>query len=351
VLSEGTRRTYLAGTNCFLRFMSSIGALPASSLVLPLSPQVKDAIYLALHNAEVLSGFVVFCWQQKLQSSTVQVYLAGVRAAVATHSRAPPALPPATSRLLLGYERLAVSDLPAISAPRPAVPRELVHELCAVLLRCPDTFLGLLGAALVATGFAACLRVSEYLDAGRVDKLLTLACVSADASVTPKDSNDWLRTLHSQLALPAQGPVLLLIRRAKANQLGPPQRVLVHPDSSAGPTCPAHILRSYLAARLARLTPRSSTEAVFVLPSGERARPIWFNALLKQTLSQMGVADAAKYSAHCLRIGAATSAALQGASADEIKALGRWRSVAYRGYIRPTGQPTPAPASTLQPRA
>lgn len=86
-----------------------------------------------------------------------------------------------------------------------------------------------------------------------------------------------------------------------------------------------------------------------MLPSGERARPIWFNALLKATLARMGVPDASTYSAHCLRIGAATSAALQGASADEIKALGRWCSTAYRGYIRaPPRLPPGGPSGTLE---
>lgn len=187
-----------------------------------LSSGSKSLIRATLEDATVLSGFLVFCLQRRLQPATVQVYLAGIRAAVADHTHAPPPLPASVSRSMTGYARLAATDLGAPAAPRPAVPRELTHELCAHLLRCPDTFVGLLGAALVATGFAACLRVSEYLDAGRVDKLLTLACISADAAVPPSDSQEWLAALRSQLSAHTPGPVLLLIRRAKANQLGPP---------------------------------------------------------------------------------------------------------------------------------
>lgn len=299
-------------------------------------PQARDAIRAALADTTVLSGFLIYCMQRRLQPATVQVYLTGIRAAVADHVHAPPPLPPATARILSGYSRIAATELALPAGPRPPVPLELTREICAHLLRCPDQFIGLLGAALVATGFAACLRVSEYLDSGRVDKLLTLACISMDVTATPSEAPEWLAILRRQLANPTVGPILLLIRRAKTNQLGPPQRVIIQPDSTAGPCCPVKILRSYLAARIARMIPRSTTEAVFVLPTGERARPIWLHALLRATLARMGVPDAATYSAHCLRIGAATSAALQGATADEIKTLGRWQSDAYKGYIRTT---------------
>ncbi len=42
----------------------------------------------------------------------------------------------------------------------------------------------------------------------------------------------------------------------------------------------------------------------------------------------------ARISGHSIRIGAATAAAACGASEKEVKALGRWRSREYKGYIR-----------------
>ena len=44
--------------------------------------------------------------------------------------------------------------------------------------------------------------------------------------------------------------------------------------------------------------------------------------------------DVFKYKCHSFRIGAATTALLQGHSIDEIQRMGRWNSNAIRNYIR-----------------
>jgi len=58
-----------------------------------------------------------------------------------------------------------------------------------------------------------------------------------------------------------------------------------------------------------------------------------FVAEVKRALEKEGLA-AEGISGHSFRIGAATAAAEGGASEDDVKALGRWKSREYRGYIR-----------------
>ena len=59
-----------------------------------------------------------------------------------------------------------------------------------------------------------------------------------------------------------------------------------------------------------------------------------FSRILKRAISVAGL-DPANYSAHSIRIGAATSAFMCGLSDAEIQALGRWKSAAFKLYIRP----------------
>ena len=71
----------------------------------------------------------------------------------------------------------------------------------------------------------------------------------------------------------------------------------------------------------------------FVLPDKHALTKHAFNAMLARSIAFVGL-DPSRYKAHSFRIGAATTAALQGIGDDKIKLLGRWRSSAFRKYIR-----------------
>ncbi len=58
----------------------------------------------------------------------------------------------------------------------------------------------------------------------------------------------------------------------------------------------------------------------------------WYNRL-SWHLSLAGV-DAARYTGHSFRIGAATTAAANGVNDATIQILGRWKSDCYTRYIR-----------------
>ena len=57
--------------------------------------------------------------------------------------------------------------------------------------------------------------------------------------------------------------------------------------------------------------------------------------------------DPTGYSTHSLRAGAATDAAGLGFSEAQIQSLGRWRSQAYKLYIRPTQAQQAANSASL----
>lgn len=91
--------------------------------------------------------------------------------------------------------------------------------------------------------------------------------------------------------------------------------------------CPVVAVLRYMATRKAGSGPFFRLEA-----SGGLTRRTFVKevkeALIGQGMSDVGI------SGHSFRIGAATTAAENGATPEELKALGRWRSREYQGYVR-----------------
>ena len=101
--------------------------------------------------------------------------------------------------------------------------------------------------------------------------------------------------------------------------------------------CPVKAIMEYMVVRKAGPGPFFMTKEKVGLTRDVFVKEVK-SALEKAGLSSDGI------SGHSFRIGAATAAAEEGASDDDIKVLGRWRSREYRGYIRREG-PTAAGAS------
>lgn len=87
---------------------------------------------------------------------------------------------------------------------------------------------------------------------------------------------------------------------------------------------PVAIFRRYLAARDAR---HHAHPALFLLESGNVPTRSWFIPSLKLALGD-------DLSGHSFRAGGATLMAMEGFSEDQIRKAGRWKSEAFRLYIR-----------------
>ena len=96
-------------------------------------------------------------------------------------------------------------------------------------------------------------------------------------------------------------------------------------------TCPVQAMRSFL-----RRTCHSYSQPLFTLSSGRYLTLAQLTATIRSLLQAAGLTphQAAQYSSHSLRIGAATAAAAAGLPSWLIQTAGRWKSEAYRSYIR-----------------
>ena len=317
-VAKSTLAAYSKAGSTFLAWVESVGIPTPPPGTLGTS-EVARHIAQLLGSDNVVLGYILECDKRGWSRATVDQQLAGIRHWAVGMGVQPPAQSALTKRALAGYERAGQASGP--KSLRPPILPDRLGDLVGKGIEGDGAYVAALKRALFTVAFHGCLRSSEYL---------------AD----PDDGLKQLRVedivlggAHSASSWPT---VTLLIKQSKANQTGPPERVTLQPLAASSPSCPVRALGSYL--RLRQVDGATGGEPLFVLQSGEPVSPRWFNSNLRAALAATGMppAEAQSYSAHCFRIGAATTAASRGASIEEIKALGRWKSDSYVKYIRET---------------
>ena len=121
----------------------------------------------------------------------------------------------------------------------------------------------------------------------------------------------------------------VFLRRSKTDQEGKGVTSIIRsiPDRRH---CGVRLLRRYLAVRPVAPGP------LFIHHDGSCLSKYQFRVVFRAVLHQAGL-PAGHFGSHSFRIGAATTASLLGFSEEGIKKVGRWRSKAYRSYLRPDG--------------
>ena len=120
--------------------------------------------------------------------------------------------------------------------------------------------------------------------------------------------------------------VLLFIRQSKTDQLGKGAWMRLPATGHPGP-CPVKDARRFLRMRPAAPGP------LFIHQDGSLLTRDQFTWVMRKAVAACGLPPD-KFAAHSFRIGAATTAMHWGLSVKKIKDLGRWKSKAYKGYLR-----------------
>ena len=95
----------------------------------------------------------------------------------------------------------------------------------------------------------------------------------------------------------------------------------------ASSICPVRNVKNYMKLRGSRPGP------LFLSTSGQAVQQQQFNSQLKVALEFAGYSSE-RYKSHSFRIGGASFMASQGASDNQIRLAGRWKSNAFLAYIR-----------------
>lgn len=146
----------------------------------------------------------------------------------------------------------------------------------------------------------------------------------------------------SDISFPSSDSLVYKLKRSKTNQSGPPQLIPIF--SLASHLSPFEPIRDYVHSRLSLHA--SQHDPLFLTEYGQPASHTWFHLHFKRVLTSAGIAPEG-FSAHSLRIGAASSAARQGLPDHVIKLLSRWSSTAYLTYIRTNSSDIRNPQASL----
>ena len=97
--------------------------------------------------------------------------------------------------------------------------------------------------------------------------------------------------------------------------------------------CPVNLLADYLAVRVTSSKCTKASVPLFVQDNGNPVSSSLFATTLRDCILSLGL-DPTSFKSHSWRIGAASWAASRGFSDDHIRKLGRWKSDAFKKYIR-----------------
>lgn len=212
--------------------------------------------------------------------------------------------------LLRGIRRVQAQQAPA--RVRLPITASLMRRIKAQLSLPPASYLKVLIWAACSIGFFGFLRAGEFLvpDGAQYDpgRHLSLSDINLVTSAP-------------------QWHFLVTIKASKTDQFFQGAQVVL--GATGSDLCPVEALLDYLSSR------GHGPGPLFILPDGGPLRRTQFVQEVQQALSASGLAGL-NFNSHSFRIGAATSASAAGIPESTIKALGRWKSMAYQQYVRPS---------------
>ena len=294
-MADSTMKAYKAGWTRYQKF--------ATQFNIPLQPITVENVTL----------FIAHLGAQRLSTTTIEVYLAGLRffRLLADPSCAVPSFhTPYTNLLIRGIKRVNTGK----GTPRVRLPitTAMLLRIKDALASDPHCFENRLLWAACCTGFFGFLRCSEFMtpDAGPVDPQVHL-CLSDITYVHDTEHNH----------------IEIVIKASKTDQFRQGTKVVL--GFTGAQLCPVSALLDYLTVR------GNKPGALFIKQDGLPLRRKQFVHGAQQALQKSG-AIGQHFNGHSFRIGAATSASQAGVPETIIKILGRWSSMTYQRYIRPS---------------
>ena len=121
--------------------------------------------------------------------------------------------------------------------------------------------------------------------------------------------------------------LVIRLRHSKTDQRGKGSTIIL-PSAPPGDPCPVQSVAYYLMVRPSLPGP------LLLHTNGQCLSRYQFMAVLRTCIGLLNMPPE-QFGIHSFRIGAATHAFEEGRSSSEIMSVGRWRSTAFKAYVRP----------------
>ena len=281
--SGNTMATYRTGLSAFNKFRDE------SKTAILWPPPVEQIV-----------NFIAYLSFQGYAESTARAYVASIGYECKIRGLDDSTNRFVVSKVLEGFKRLKSKGDTRLPITEKVLAR-LIDTLDAV---CSSFYEAKLYKAAYTLAFFAFLRVGEFA-LSKGNNLHTILRVS-DVSL-----------LNNQLTL--------CLRCSKTDQLGRGITIVLNRHGSS--ICPVQAMANFLQIRPQFMGP------LFCHFGGKPLTRYQFSAVLDKAIIAIGL-DNKYYKSHSFRIGAASAAADRGFSDDDIKMAGRWKSSAFKTYIR-----------------
>jgi hypothetical protein len=209
-------------------------------------------------------------------------------------------LPDPTTAFSIRQILKGVAKLRTVRDTRLPLSMPILQSLLQALPKVVPPYTATLFAAMFTTMFAAFFRLGEVTISPHNLRLCQVVITPCVVHIT----------LNSFKHHSSQLPVTL--------------QILPSPSSSA---CPVVHLQHYQSVR------GTTPGPFFCHQNGQPIHAYEFREVLDKAKAQAGLSDC-RITPHSFRIGAATYAAANGFSSQQIQAMGRWKSSAFQRYVR-----------------
>ena len=262
---------------------------------------------------EKVTLFVAFLGNQSLAVSTIESYIAALRffRILSDPSCLTPSFhTPYINLLIRGIKRTNATRKAAhVRLPITITLMQRIKQSLAVN---PHSYENVLLWAACCTGFFGFLRCAEFL-------------TPDDAPFDPQVHLLLSDLTYRHTAIPPHFEVH--VKASKTDQFRQGAAIVL--GATGSELCPVAALLDFLGKR------GESPGPVFINANMTPMRRRQFVSKGQEALTLAGVRGS-NFNGHSFRIGAATSASQAGIPETTVKILGRWRSMAYQQYIRPS---------------